>query len=237
MLAGGSNPHQAIIVLTDGMQNANPMIDDVEGGLGTIQVCSIGIGAGGNESELRDVSENHAGVFIAQESLDSTTLTLEKFFVDCFAQIFDEVINDDPHFIFPAGQVASLPVPLEVLPLANKLMFASGFRPPAGQAPSETCALQWLITTPGGDLVDPADAQVETGEGPQWAFTRVRFPYHGEHAGTWKARLIRPQRILIHGFPTDAYATSGKASRSCVTRSTGSCRRVRRTCCITRTAA
>ena len=202
----GTNPHQAIIVLTDGRQNAGPDINDVAGNLGLIQLCAIGIGTGGNETDLRTVAESHGGMFIAQESIDSSTLTLEKFFVDCFAQIFDEVINEDPEIVFPAGEVASLPIPLEVLPLASKLMFAAGFRPPAGQEPSDLCRLQWLITSPSGHLVIPDHSQVETGQGPQWAFQRVHLPYMGEHQGRWKARLIRQQRIFIHGFPTDAYA-------------------------------
>jgi hypothetical protein len=202
----GTNPHQAIIVLTDGRQNTGPDISAVEGSLGLIQVCAIGIGTGGGEIDLRNVAESHGGIFVAQESLDSTALTLEKFFVDCFAQIFDEIINEDPHLIYPAGVVASLPIPLEVMPLSSKLMFASGFRAPPGQEQSPDCRLQWLITTPGGNLVDANHPQVETGQGPQWAFQRVNLPYLGEHQGRWTARLIRPQRIFIHGFPTDAYA-------------------------------
>ncbi|MFO7609390.1 MAG: vWA domain-containing protein, partial [Candidatus Krumholzibacteriia bacterium] len=202
----GTNPHQAIIVLTDGRQNTGPDIAAVAGALGLIQLCAIGIDSGGYESALRTVAESHGGVFIAQESVDSSSLTLEKFFVSCFAQIFDEAINEDPHFTFPAGAVATGPVPLEVLAESSKLMFASGFRPPAGQAPGEACRLRWLITSPAGDLVRPAQAGVETGQGPQWAFQRVPLPYRGEHAGRWTARLIRPHRIFLHGFPTDAYA-------------------------------
>ena len=42
---------------------------------------------------------------------------------------------------------------VEVLPLASKLMFASGLRPPAGEEPGDRCRMQWLITAPNGDLV------------------------------------------------------------------------------------
>ncbi len=201
----GVNPHQAILVLTDGMQNVGPDIDDVAGNLGWIQVCAVGIGTGGNESDLRSVAENHGGIFIAQEDLDSTTLTLEKFFVDCFAQIFDEVINEDPHFRTWDGMVSYGPIYTEVLPATSKLMFASGFRPPAGQEPNAACRLQWLVTSPGGDLVRAGHPQVETGQGPQWAHQRVHLPYMGQQQGRWTARLIRPQRIFFHGFPTDSY--------------------------------
>jgi len=40
-----TNPHKAIIVMSDGRQNTAPDIEDVSGALGTIQLCAIGIGA------------------------------------------------------------------------------------------------------------------------------------------------------------------------------------------------
>ncbi|MEZ4387822.1 MAG: VWA domain-containing protein [Candidatus Krumholzibacteriia bacterium] len=207
MLAGGSNPHQALLILTDGLENTAPFIDDVAAMVGAdIQVCAIGIGTGGDETSLRNLTENHAGAFIAQDDLDTTALTLEKFFVDCFAQIFDEVINEDPELILPAGEVASLPITLEVLPMAPKLMIATGHRDAViPGAPAGLCGLDLLVTTPSGDLVDLADPQVEMGDGRAWDFTRVRLPYRGEQAGTWHARLVRPQRLFVHGFATDAY--------------------------------
>lgn len=206
ILAGGANPYQAILVLTDGLENVAPSIDDVEGTLGNILLCAIGIGEGAAETELRDAAEAHGGIFVAESDIADDGVTLEKFFVAAFGQIFDEVINDDPVFLIPAGAVSSPPLDMPVTTLDSRLAVVAGWGAPG--APDRSCAPRLVVETPAGDLVDPDDPLIEAGgltaTFPGHTFQRIPLPWRGEGPGMWRAALVRPQRAFVHGFATDA---------------------------------
>ena len=47
LVAGGSNPRKAMLLLTDGMENTAPLISTVQASLGDTHVCSVGLGTPG----------------------------------------------------------------------------------------------------------------------------------------------------------------------------------------------
>jgi hypothetical protein len=202
VLDTGSNPHRAILLLTDGEENVAPFIADVEGDLGDVQVCAIGYGTlfADPEDKLRTLAEDHGGVFVADANLSEDAITLEKFFVDAFGQIFDETLSEDPILVLPAGLAATTPVVTPICASDGRLTIVLS-RDPATPA----CSLDVVVTTPDGNLVDLMDASIERGRGEGSEFVRIPLPYRGEHAGNWTAAGVRPQRVYTHGFTTDAF--------------------------------
>jgi len=196
------NPHQAILLLSDGEENSTPMIADVTGSIGDIQVCAIGYGAlfADPEHKLRTLVEERGGIFIADNNLSETAISLQKFFVDCFGQIYDAAISADPISLMLKGQVSSEPIATVVCGSDSSLSFVVGW-----DRAKKGCDLDLIVTTPKGNLVDLNDPVVEFGKGTSWNFAHIPLPYRGEGAGTWTAYAIRPQQVYTHGFVTDAF--------------------------------
>ncbi len=208
----GTNPHKAILLLTDGLENIAPMIADVEDAIGPeVIVCAIGYGTdwADNEDALRTLCEDHGGVFIADPDLSVSGITLQKFFVDCFGQIYDSAISEDPLDVIPANLASSAPIPMTVCGSDSKLSVVDGYDFSGAFASID---LSLLVTTPGNNLVRVPDAGVEAGNGRNWDFEHIALPYRGEGAGTWTAQILRPQRVYTNEFTTDAYVdrTAGK---------------------------
>jgi hypothetical protein len=196
----GTNPHQAVLILTDGMQNTAPDLDDVVD-IGEIQICAIGFGDGADGDDLRTTAEAHAGIYLAHVDTNPGNLTLEKFFVDCFGQIFDSSIAEDPIVTLPAGAVSSMPILTPLCGSESSLTYIIGDE---NIGDRRTCDLHLIVETPAGNLVDLSDPAVERGSGPDHMFARIGLPYRGEIAGIWRAWAVRPQRVYTHGFTTDA---------------------------------
>ncbi len=199
------NPHQAILVLTDGKENTAPCLEGQQSPclspdvitsaeLGNIQVVAIGLGAGVEEDALRDVAERHGGVFVAQQNLvdpsdDLDPQKLLKFFVTAFSQIFDEAPAQDPEGTMVPGQQASAPFDLQICGADERLAVFLG----RDRARDRRCDLRLELTSPAGDVVSRGATGVEAGHGPMHDFLRVDLPHQGAAAGTWKARVVRAQ--------------------------------------------
>ena len=179
-LAPGAN-QRAMLLMTDGLQNTPPMIEAVEGGLGSIRLVAIGFG---RESDLdsallSQVARRHNGLYTrANDGLD-----LKKFFSLAFGNIFESGALSDPELYLRVGQEATNEMPLVVCE-EERITAVVGW-----DDPSQALALE--LRTPAGVVVTSATAGVESDRGLTWQFLRVALPLNGERAGTWHWRVRR----------------------------------------------
>ncbi len=196
-LAGGLNDRKAILLLTDGMENTAPTIADVQAALGDTHVCAVGLGTAGSLDgpKLRDLSERQGGIYISTPN----ALELKKFFVDCFADIFDSFVGEDPIEMLPAGQAASNPTIHTALG-DEKLTFVLSW-----DRPVPTGSLRLEITSPSGGVVDFSAPGLESEVGDTWHIVRFPLPLLGEGDGDWQARAVRSFKTFVNGFTSDAF--------------------------------
>jgi hypothetical protein len=198
LVAGGSNPRKAMLLLTDGMENTAPTIATVQAGLGDTHVCSVGLGTPGglDGPKLRDLSEHQGGIYISTPN----PLELKKFFVFCFADIFDTFVGEDPIETLSGASLASAPT-IHTAYEDNKLVFVLSWTHPLPKG-----SLRLSITSPSGSPVKLSDPSVESVFGPTWHIVRFKTPYRGEGDGQWEARAVRPHRGFVNGFSSNAFA-------------------------------
>ncbi len=192
LVASGANPRKAILLLTDGMENTAPLISSAAPGLGDTHVCSVGLGTPGtlDGEKLQQLSERQGGIYISGPS----ALELKKFFVFCFADIFDTFVGADPIQTLPANQIASKPLIHGALD-DQKLVFVLSWTHPLPNG-----ALRLAITRPDGTSLSLNDPNVESTFGPTWHIVRIKNVSSADRDGRWLARAIRPHRGFINGF-------------------------------------
>lgn len=178
--AAVTNP-RAILLMTDGLQNTEPLISavtDLEG----ITIHAIGFGT---ESSLDGPLLNtfataHDGMYTRAGG----ALELEKFFSSAFGNIFEAGILFDPEFNLPADQPGE-PIFFNVCGEETITAVAGWDRTDAG--------LFLEFTSPGGATIAGATAGVETSSGRTWTFLRLPLPFGGERDGEWSVRVTRPR--------------------------------------------
>ena len=204
LVAGGTNLRKAILLLTDGMENTAPTIATAQPGLGDTHVCSVGLGTPGalDGPKLRDLSEHQGGIYISTPN----SLELKKFFVFCFADIFDTFVGEDPIETLAATSLASAPT-IHTSYDDTKLVFVLSWKDPLPKG-----ALRLSITAPNGAPVNLSDPSVESVFGPTWHIVRLKTPYRGQRDGSWEARAVRPHRGYVNGFSSNAFADFAEGS-------------------------
>jgi len=197
LVSSGPEARKAILLLTDGMENTNPSITTILPTLGDTHVCSIGLGTPGtiDGPKLRDLSERQGGIYITTPN----GLELKKFFVMCFANIFDTFPSEDPIDTLPARQSVSAPTVHHAF-LDEKIVFVLGWTHPAPPR-----SLMLAITTPLGNVLHLDASGVESKFGPTWHIVRINTPYNGERDGNWTARVVRPVRTYVNGFSSRSF--------------------------------
>ena len=196
LTAGGNERRKAILLLTDGMENTAPRIVDVKPELGDTHICSIGLGTAGSLDgpKLQDLSERQGGIYISTPD----ALQMKKYFVVCFANIFDTDMAEDPLDTLPAGALVSAPT-VHRADGDEKIIFVLGW----GNATS--AGLRLAITTPSGSVLDLNAPGVQSKVGSSWQIVRVKTPYYGEIDGDWTARAVRPIRSYVNGFTSRSF--------------------------------
>ena len=198
----GTNARKAILLLTDGKENVPPCLSgagsfcsgtglDPAIMLGDTQVCVIGYGteADVDGQVLRTLAEDQAGIYHSFATFQSSSgilspgLRLKKFFVDCFADIFDSFANKDPFEVLPAGALATDPIAAMVTN-DTEITFILAWD-------DEGDPLELSITTPSGAAIDPSDPAIESDSGLTWHFVRIPLPHLGEGPGQWLAQAVR----------------------------------------------
>ncbi len=178
--AAGANP-RAILLMTDGLQNTAPMIADVQGELGGINVHAIGFGTESSldGALLSSLTTSLGGLYTRA----GNGLALEKFFSSAFGNIFESGVLMDPEFDLPAHQSGN--------PIALNVCGEETLTAVAGWDRTDT-ELFLEVTSPGGAVIGITTAGIETSSGRTWTFLRVPLPFGGERNGTWSVRVIRP---------------------------------------------
>ena len=179
--APGENP-RAILLLTDGLQNTPPSIDEAEEALGEIDVHAIGFG---EESSLdgdllTDLAAAHNGLYVRA----GNGLTLEKFFTSAFGNLFVQGILFDPEYDLPADQHSGRPESFRVCGEETITVVVGWDRPGA--------ALRITVRTPGGSAITGATPGTTESSGRTWTFLRIPLPQGTERDGVWTVVVSRP---------------------------------------------
>jgi V8-like Glu-specific endopeptidase len=180
--SGSAVKDEVILLLTDGMENTPPMIEDVESGIGSRRLCIVGYGDESNLDgpTLARLAIMHDGSYtVAQDEL-----TLKKYFASCFGDIFEAGFLMDPDFQLPRNVVEAKPMPFYVCG-EETVTIVVGWDKPEG-------SLTFNMTTPGGNTVALNSANLVTDRGKTWVFVRIRLPLNGEQDGEWQVNVFRP---------------------------------------------
>jgi hypothetical protein len=175
-----TNP-RAILLMTDGLQNTDPMIDEVDEDLDGITVHAIGFGSESSlDGELlTELATAHDGMYMRAGG----GLELEKFFSSAFGNIFEAGVLFDPEFNLPADQSGD---PIEFHVCGEETITAV-----AGWDRTDT-SLLLEVTSPGGAVITGTTVGVERASGRTWTFLRIPLPFGGERDGEWSVRVVRP---------------------------------------------
>ncbi len=175
----GSGNDRAMLLLTDGLQNTAPMIEEIEPFLGTTKLNVIGFGSDADIDGplLNRVAHDHGGHFT--RALDG--LALRKFFGLCFGNIFESGALSDPEFVLRANQKELEPHRFNVCG-EERITIVLGWD-------DLSTPLQAHIRTPSGKLI--SERRIRPVRGRSWVFWRIPLPYEGERDGTWQFTVER----------------------------------------------
>jgi hypothetical protein len=171
----------AVLLMTDGLENTPPMINDVDSMLGGIRLNVIGFGtpASLDGPRLTDLARRHGGLYTRA----GTGLDLNKYFVLAFGNIFESGISTDPAREVPAGRWEADPVPVQVCG-ETSMTVVVGWNDPSIE-------LVVSLRTPSGATLQENSAGIDASSGGTWHFLRVQMPIAGEQDGTWQAVVGR----------------------------------------------
>lgn len=175
----GSPNDRAILLLTDGLQNTEPMVEAIEGSLGATKLCVIGFGSDADLDGplLSRIAREHHGEFT--RAVDG--VALKKFFGLCFGNIFETGALSDPDFVLRANQAESEPHKFFVCG-EERITLVLGWDDPA-------TPLQAHLRTPSGKPVN--EKKIEAVRGQTWVFYRIALPHNGERDGAWQCTVDR----------------------------------------------
>jgi hypothetical protein len=187
---------QAIIVFTDGLENTAPFIADVQSsindltfaiGLGTAQQVSVGA--------LTALVNNTGGSMLLSGNLSPSVddyFRLSKYFMQVLAGVTNANIVTDPNGYLSPGMTVRIPFILNETDIEATAILLMDLR-----------ALRFLIETPAGDVMDPAQALgfgATFGTGSNLNYYRFTLPLplgaNPAQSGTWYALLELDERIF-----------------------------------------
>ena len=190
---GSSTNDRAMLLLTDGLQNTLPMIEEIEGSLGSTKLNVIGFGSDADLDGplLSRVAREHHGQFT--RAVDG--LGLRKFFGLSFGNIFEAGALGDPEFILRASESESKPHEFSVCG-EDQITIILGWDSPA-------TPLTARIRTPSGQLI--SERKIRPVRGRTWVFWKIPLPHQGERDGTWsfivqRADVIEPAQRDVRYF-------------------------------------
>lgn len=180
--SGDSSRDEVILLLTDGMENTPPMIDEIDHRIGDRRLCIVGYG---NETNLNGpilaslAILNDGSYTVAQDEL-----SLKKFFASCFGEIFDEPFSMDPEFFLPKDVTSAKPMSFPVCG-EETITIVLGWD-------TKDSSLLFNVIAPDGSPVNFSHADVVVRAGRTWRFARIKLPHNGQQDGQWKVNVFRP---------------------------------------------
>ena len=180
-MAGTDTNRNTILLLTDGLQNREPMIEAIESRLSNTDLCVIGFGQESslNGALLSRIASAHGGLYTRA----GNGLALKKFFVLCFGNIFESGTAFDPYFLLNKDSLEATPENVHVCG-ETSLTVVLGWD--KAQNP-----LDLSLLSPSGNTIDHSSVGVEYKKGKTWSFLRFELPYEGDQDGIWKIHVER----------------------------------------------
>ena len=188
----GNNNRKAILLLTDGKENS-PLCLDSSGNTNCtgdqiphsdfedVHICAIGYGETYNldSAVLRDLVERQSGIFTAFTDVNSLASVdnLNKYFLQCYADIFDDNMALDPLGKISSNNSFSEPHVVNIS-YDNEATFVLTWIHPK-------TSLDLIIKTPLGQQVDFDDPNITYKVGNTWKIVKIPLPYNGEKIGAW----------------------------------------------------
>jgi hypothetical protein len=187
---------RTILLMTDGLQNTLPLVADVEANLGGTQVAIIGFGGAGDLDGqlLSRLAQDHGSVYTRA----GEGLSLKKFFVLAFGNIFHTGISLDPIYTLAAGEGRADPVKFGVCG-EDAITVVLGWE-------HSVVRLELSLTTPGGLTVNSATPGIAVSRAATWIYFRIDLPLAGERDGTWTVNVAREQvREHVAAAPAERF--------------------------------
>jgi len=189
-LTGGAAafPHQALVVLTDGLENQPKFLSDVAGSIDT-RTFAIGLGTAQQVSTgaLSTIAHGTGGYLLLTGPLTTNTdsyFLLSKYFQQILVSATNEDIVTDPAGFIAPGDVVRIPFDLTETDIdATAVLLV------------DVSAVRLAVETPDGDLVTEDElaalgAQVTHGTNMTYCRFGLPLPVNGgAHAGTWQVVL------------------------------------------------
>lgn len=204
---GAAQPNKALIVLSDGNENADPKIPSLPAGTINQTTFAIGFGLPGQVSDatLSQISANTGGYLLVTGNMtnDDERFKLAKFFIQVLkdATLNQTVVDPEGQLLWNGQpqeipfQVADSDVSIDVVTLCPLPV-----------------ALDFQLITPGGQTITPAMSGVEPNVryhvGADVAYFRLMLPVlpskpGDSHRGTWKALLgLREPDVIFTSMKT-----------------------------------
>ena len=192
MLAGATHSNKSMLVLTDGNENVDPLIDDLPAGTITNKTYAIGFGLQGSVSDaaLNKITQNTDGDLIITGNLTSLDeqYLLTKYFVQVLAEVTSANVVLDPGGELGFGDEHKIPFIVSGADLEIDVICLSSYPK----------LIEFWLETPSGDKIVPGDdanfPNVEFKTKPDVAFYRLKLPaLPGDptksHVGKWTAHL------------------------------------------------
>jgi IgA Peptidase M64/von Willebrand factor type A domain len=202
---------QAMVVLTDGVENSPPMIADVSSSI-TANTFAVGFGLPYNISvpALNALTQGHNGYLLVTGTLTSDQRTrLTKYFLQILAGITNANVVVDPSGWLARGIVHRIPFVLSETDYA----FDAFVLTPYPQA------IEYALETPDGSIIDAANfggfGTTERLVRDGVAFYRTALPAIparavGSHVGTWNAILSLGKNVGVWNDRLLAAASGGR---------------------------
>jgi hypothetical protein len=190
---GATRPNKAMLVLTDGNENTDPLISDLPAGTINQTTFAIGFGLPGQVSDpiLSQISANTGGYLLVTGDMtnDDERFKLAKFFIQVLKDAtLNQTVVDPEGLLLWNGPVQEIPFQVSDTEVSIDVVVLSPL----------PVALDFRLVTPTGKTITPSLSGVEPNVryviGPDVSYYRLMLPvFPGEPAGsqrgTWKALL------------------------------------------------
>jgi hypothetical protein len=174
---------RAILLMTDGLENSDPMIKIVEPNLtnSVLNIIGFGTDASLDGPRLTKLARDHDGIYTRA----GDGLNLKKFFALAFGNIFNFGTALDPFFFLPANVMSATQVSVNICG-ETMLTAIIGWDNPSAD-------LLLSIVTPTGSTITASTPGILADSGSTWTHIRIPLPFVGEQDGVWQAKVSRPE--------------------------------------------
>lgn len=189
--AGMADHNRKILLVSDGKENSDLRISDVQPNLVSDNIIvyplGLGYGSGINETKLTDLATATGGTY----RITADPLVFRKFFIEILAEASDWSVIIDPIDELDPGDSVSIPVTIT----ANETgaTFTAYWE-------SVDYAVDFNLVTPDGTTITPNSIsnKIRYGTHPRYSFYQIALPLGSnpnEWIGEWKMKILVSSRL------------------------------------------